>query len=331
MRKLRSFSHTTFLALGLLSACTGGDKKADSKPIIGVLELPFSHRFGGTEPVGAARVEVAPGEIRVDGETVAVLDGGRVKPEDRSGYLVPKLKEKLAGKSAVALIVHAAVPYATLARVVDTATEAGAKALAFQVRKPGTSTEFGWMSLGMNRFTENADQGQFPENELLAWDNFSAHWEESIDACQGTQNGDCGYKPVAKAPGGKLDMLLRVRGNGIAMRFRQTGAPAKPAEAPKPKAKAQMLEGIKGGAAPAEEAPPEPATEHVFSLRAEAATTSPSPISGISGPVCGHTSCPSVVEGDPHSMSGTVLSLIGAAFPDGSPEPRLSWVLSPKG
>jgi len=321
---------TITLALSL-AACTESKKEVDTKPIVGVLELPFSHRFGASEPAGAARVEVAPGEIRVDGETVVALDaGGKVKPEDRAGYVIPKLKEKLAGKSALALSVHAAVPYATLARVVDTANEAGVKTLAFRVRKPGTTTESGYMSLGMHRFTENADQSQFPESEQIAFDSFAAHWEESIDACQVTQNGDCGYRPMAKAQGGKLDMLLRVRGAGIAMRFRQTGAPPKP-EAAKPK-KAEMIEGIKGApAAAAEEAPPEPSTEHVFSLRAEAASASPSPITGIAAPVCGKTSCPAVVEGDPQSMSGTVLSLIGAAFPDGAPEPRLSWVLPPKG
>jgi hypothetical protein len=29
-------------------------------------------------------------------------------------------------------------------------------------------------------------------------------------------------------------------------------------------------------------------------------------------------------------MSGTVISLIGAAFPDGAPEPKLAWVLPKK-
>jgi hypothetical protein len=332
MRMFGSILPRTITFALLLAACSESKKEVDTKPIVGVLELPFSHRFGASEPVGAARVEIAPGEVRVDGETVITLDAGKVKAEDRAGYVVPKLKDKLSGKSALALNVHAAVPYATLARVVDTANEAGVKTLVFHVRKPGTTTEAGWMSLGMNRFTQSAEQGGFPESELVAFDSFAAHWEDSIDACSVVQNGDCGYRPMAKAQGGKLDMLLRVRGAGLSVRFRQTGAPPKPAEAPKPKA--ELIEGIKGpkgGAAPAEEAPPEPSTEHVFSLRSDAASASPSPISGIAAPVCAKTSCPAVVDGDPLSMSGTVLSLIGAAFPDGSPEPRLSWVLPEKG
>lgn len=319
------------LCFGLAAgACDKQEIKSDGKPIVGVLELPIVHRHGASEPADAARIEIGASEIRVAGEPVLTLENGKVPSAERNGYLLPKLKDKLAGKRVLALTVYAASPYATLARVIHTGFEAGARELAFRVRKPGTTTDTGWMVLHDVHFTPSAEDGGFGEAGLLPWDKFAAHWEESLDACKaGVRSGDCGYSPLGKAVGGKLDMMLRVRGTGMALRFRQTGAPPPPEKPKKPKV--EMLEGIKGGAAQnAEPEEPEPATEHVFTLRADQAAEAQSPISGITRPVCANTSCPAVVDAEGISMSGTVLSLIGAAFPDGTPEPKLAFVLPPQ-
>jgi hypothetical protein len=316
---------------GLASgACDKQDIKSDGKPIVGVLELPIVHRNNSPEPGDAARIEIGGSEIRLAGETVLTLENGKVPAAERNGYVLPKLKEKLAGKRTLAISVYAASPYATLARVIHTGLEAGAREFAFRVRKPGTSTETGWLVLHDLRFTPSAEDGGFGEANLLPWEKFTAHWEESLEACKaGVRSGDCGYSPLGKAVGGKLDMMLRVRGPGLALRFRQTGAPPPPEKPKKPKV--EMLEGIKGGAAQnAEPEEPEPATEHVFTLRADQAAEVQSPISGITRPVCANTSCPTVVDAEGISMSGTVLSLIGAAFPDGTPEPKLAFVLPPQ-
>ena len=136
-----------------------------------------------------------------------------------------------------------------------------------------------------------------------------------------------------------------VRGPGLAIRFRQAGAPAvirarrtpqrkwprrRSGEGQKgQKKQSRDVDGIKGGGGgeAVEEAPPEPATEHVFTLRAEQAAELPSsPITGIVKPVCGSVSCPTVLESEGISMSGTVISFIAAAFPNGTPEPNLAWV-----
>jgi hypothetical protein len=309
--------------------------KPDAKPIVGVLELPISHRHGASEPSDAARIEIGTGEIRLAGETVIALENGKVPAAELSGNMIPKLKAKLAGKRALALTVYAASPYATLLRVIESGFEAGARELAFRVRKPGSTSETGWLTLHESHVAPSADDSKFDQAALLPWEKFANVWEESLDACQaGMRGGDCGYRPIAKAVGGKLDLMLRVRGPGLALRFRQTGAPPPP-EAPK-KPKAELMEGLKGAkaanaAAAAEEAPPEPATEHVFTLRAEQAAELPSsPVSAIVKPVCGSISCPAVLESEGISMSSTVISLIGAAFPDGTPEPKLAWVLPKK-
>jgi hypothetical protein len=315
----------------LLMACESGDAaKVESVPIVGVLELPISHRASGTEPGGAAKVEIGTSEIRVDGETLIKLENGKVPTAEQSNHILPKLKAKFAGKSALAISAYAATPYATLANTLNTGLDAGVHTFAFRVRKPGSNTDTGYLILSDNRFAPNADDSKFALDQLVNWDNFVAVWEEAITACQATDRADCGYRPIAKAQGGKLDMMLRVRGSGIALRMRQTGAPTPtPAEAaPKKAPRAEMLDGIKAPPQ-AEEAPPEPSTEHVFTLRADQATAVPSPVSGIVKPLCSGISCPVVLDADGISMSGRVISLIGAAFPDGTAEPKISWVLPP--
>jgi hypothetical protein len=313
----------------LWAACGGEEIKPDSAPILGVLELPIAHRFGGSEPPNAARVEVSPSEIRVDGETLIKLENGKVPAAEQSGHTLPKLKAKLAGKSALAVSTHAATPYATLARVLNTGLEASARTFAFKVRKPGSNTETGWLTVSANQFTKSSEDAAFGEEQLVPWDSFVAVWEDAITACQGGERGDCGFRPAAKAQGGKLDMMLRVRGTGLAIRMRQTGAPPPAAPEPTKKPKVEMMEGLAAQPTAAEEEALAPSTEHVFTLRADQATATPSPVSGIVKPVCSAQTCAVVVDAEGISMSGRVLSLLGAAFPDGTPEPQLAWVLPP--
>lgn len=332
-------------ALSSSLACGGKEEvKPDLTPRLGTLELPTSHRLSDSEPSDASRVEITPAAVFVDGEQVFALENAKIPAAERSGYDLPKLKAKL-GKRVVAISVYAAVPYATLARVLHTALGAGASELAFKVRKPNSNTQTGWVVIKKSHFVKNADNAEFDENELVPWDAFTKVWEESLAACQMSSRADCGYRPLAKAEGGKLDLMLRVRGSGLALRFRQAGAPPvadagsdagkaseKQAKAKgKPKKKrAEMLDGIKAAPAAEEEAPPEPSTEHVFTLRTDQATADPSPISGIVKPVCSGVTCPVVLDAEGISATINVLSLIGAAFPDGTPAPSVAWVLPPK-
>lgn len=352
-RQLLGFCLSSSLALSAFSiASSGCDKeevKPEATPIVGTLELPIAHRNGAPEPSDAARVEIGASEIRVAGETVLPLESGKVPAGERPNDVLPKLQVKLGGKKTMALTVYAATPYATLARVINTGLKAGVSEFAFKVRKPGSNKDTGYFTIRDVHFIKSSDDSGFNESALLPWESFTKVWEESLEACQSAQNVDCGYKPMAKAEGGKLDLMLRVRGTGVAIRFRQQGGPPQPeagvaqpstatAEA-KPekkkkgkKAKAELLDGIKGGATAeaAEPAPPPPQTEQVFTLRATHASEVPtSPISAIVKPVCGSQSCPTVLEAEGVGMSGNVISLLAAAFPDGTPEPKLAIVLPP--
>ncbi|MEY4509926.1 MAG: hypothetical protein RLZZ450_2048 [Pseudomonadota bacterium] len=356
---LRRFAFRSWVStapLGAALVCAGlalgacGDKeevKPDLAPKLGVLELAASHRTDDPEPSGAARIEITPSELLLDGEQVLPLENGKLPAAEKSGYDLPKLKAKLSGKKALAMGVYASVPDATLARVIWTGIQQGANEFSFRVRKPNSTNKTGWLTLRNIRFIEKPDDSKFEESQLLPWDSFAKGWDESLDACQGTTKGDCGYKPLAKAQGGKLDFMLRVRGTGYALRFRQAGAPPAPAvdagvapapdktasakkAKPKKKKRAELMDGIKAAPEAPEEAPPEPSTEHVFTLRTEVATADPSPISGITKPVCGSIACPVVLDAEGISMSSQVLAILGAAFPDGTPAPIVAWVLPPK-
>src|SRR5262245_7270397 len=190
-----------FLLFALLVACGGAESEAEKPPLLGVLELPISHRSGGNEPPGAAHIEIAPAEVRVDGETLFPLENGKVPAAEQSGHVLPKLKAKLAGKSALAISTYAATPYSTLARVLNTGLEAGARTFGFKVRKVGTTKDTGWLVVGNNHFTPSAEDGKFPADQLVPWDSFTTVWEDSITACQGAERVDCGYRPLAKAQG----------------------------------------------------------------------------------------------------------------------------------
>ena len=339
------------LATCALLACSDGKEevKPDPTPRLGVLELPIAHRTDDALPAKAAQLEITPTALLVDGDEVLSLDKGKLPASELAGYDIAKLKRTLAGKPALAISVYAATPYATLARVLHSAVSAGIDGVTFRVRRPNATSKTGWLTIPRSRFTASADEAKFPETELLAWDSFGSAWEESLAACQVSAKADCGYRPLSKAQGGKLDMLLRVRGTGIALRFRQAGAaPQAPAGAalheqiapdggrkakdkPKRRKRAELLDGVAGSAPRDEQPPPAPSTEHVFTLRGDQATADPSPITGIVRPVCGSVSCPVVVDADGVSMSGQVLGLLGAAFPDGAPAPSVAWVLPPKG
>lgn len=322
-----------------LAACAKEEVKPDLTPRVGVLELATAHRIGDSAPAGPAHIEISPKELVVDGETVIALDNGKIPPAEKSGYELPKLKGKLSGKQSLELSVYAAVPYATLARVMYTGFQSGIGEVAFKVRKPNSTNQVGFIDLKQNKFIASADAADFAESELVPWDKWTAVWDESLSACQAAgPKADCGYAPMAKAQGGKLDLMLRVRGSGYALRFRQAGAAevadAGVAAAPKPakkkKKRAEMLDGIKAAPEVAEEEAPEPSHEHVFTLRTDQATTEPSPISGIVKPLCGGIVCPVVLDVEGISMSGQVFGLLGAAFPDGTTAPKLAWVLPPK-
>src|ERR1700710_2794308 len=89
---------SVFAAAALFVAACGKEDevKPDMTPRLGLLELPSSHRTGDPEPTGAGRVEITQTEIVVDGVSALPLENGKIPSAERTGFVVPKLKEKLS-------------------------------------------------------------------------------------------------------------------------------------------------------------------------------------------------------------------------------------------
>lgn len=334
-----------FLACAaFLAAC--GDKAAPaaapSGPIVGALELPIALRSKGAAPAGAASVEISPTEIHVAGQPVLTLAGAQVAAADRQGDQLPKLAAALSSgpHSALALTVASGIPYETVALVLGTAKAAGVGSVAFQVRPPGGTTAGGWLALDaldVGPKTKTDQPSALPGVSPRPWGDFTSKWEEVQNACRASPTGSCAFKPESVAEGGDLKLVLHAAGQGVNVEFFRIGPPpeptAAPAEAGKPtkgkakakkKKKVEMIDGVpppKDVVDEALNAPP--ATEALFQFRAQEAVNSPSAVTETIKPVCGSSSCGVSVQAEKATLFVRVASLLGAAFPDGTPTPRV--------
>jgi hypothetical protein len=327
-RSVRAANVVSALACASVLAwgCSGEEEKPAeaAQPIVGVMELPVSLRNADAAPSDARKVEISPAELRVDGEPVLTLTGGKIAASDRTGDIVTKLKDKLGtpARSTMSIELHAGTPYATTALVLASASTAGIRNVAFKVRKPGGSSDVGWLSLNGFHTVSAGTDATFENVATRPWSDFVNAWEAVEGACRGAMSGNCAYKPEKIAEGGQLLIALHSSGDGININFKQVGAPV-PEAAPAP-AKVEMLEGVPvDPVREAEEAPP--ATSAGFQFRAKEAQSSPSPISATIKPVCGTSACGALVQADAITLTTKVLALTGAAFPDGTPAPNLAF------
>lgn len=300
------------------------EQKPPAQPIVGVMELPVSLRNADSAPSDVRKIEISPTELRVDGEAVLTLAGGKIATADRTGDIAPKLKDKLStpARSAISVEMHAGTPYATMALVLASASTAGIRNVAFKVRKPGGSSDVGWLAINGFHTVSAGTDASFENVATRPWSDFVNAWEAVEQGCRGAMTGNCAYKAEKIAEGGQLLIALHSSGDGININFKQVGAPP-PADAPKPQ-KVEMLEGVPTDPVrELEEAPP--ATSASFQFRAKEAQSSPSPITATIKPVCGTSQCGALVQADAVTLTTKVLALTGAAFPDGSPAPSLAF------
>lgn len=339
------------LATGIVStfACCGGDKSKEapppSGPIVSVLELPVSLRSGGKAAADAANLEVSPNEIHLAGQSVLTLNGGAVQAADRQGDQLPKLATALAAgpHASVSMAVASGVPYETVALVLATAKAAGAGQIAFQVRAPGGSNP-GYSIVDAYEVAakSNSDQGAtFAGLPARPWSDFANQWDAVQGGCRSSQSGSCAYKPEKVASGGELKIVLHAAGQGVNVEFFRIGPPPEDAPAePEPaagkgkaktakakKKKGKKVELIDGVQAPkdvvAEAENATPATEALFQFRAQEAVSSPSAVTDTINPVCGASACGVVIQAEKATLFVRVISLLGAAFPDGTPAPHV--------
>jgi hypothetical protein len=325
------------LAGGLFASLVACDSKdsaeqpTSTEPLVGPLELAVSHRSGGGEPSGFIKLEISPTELRVDGKPLLTLQGGRPPAGERAGSALPKVKAALAAanRGMVAFEVHAQVSYETLALAVGSAVEAGMHKMAFKVRKPGGSTDLGWLVPERVQVTApTEDEVPFANLTPRPWGDFVEAWAAVEAGCRGAATGSCGYRPENIAEGGHVKIVLHAQGDGLNLRFQRVGAPP-PVAAAKP-ARVEMEDGVPGRVDPVaevENAPP--ATQAEFQFRSKEATGTSSPLAEAMKPICGGRACGVVVSADRAAMTVRILSLIGAAFPDGTPAPTLAFEIPP--
>lgn len=336
---------TRCLLAGLVVASTAwGCKKEEPLapagpvvPPIGVLELPVSLRTGDQGPSGNYKVELSPGGIRVDENAVMALDNGNVPAGQVQDGVIGVLKSAFSGgRARIAVSVNASLPYQTLAQVLNTAAAAGVRNASFQVRKPGGSgTTTGWLSADNFAMTPKTDlEVKFANVAVRPWDDFTKSWQEIHDACRMSRSGSCAYVQNNPATGGNLKIVLHSSGKGVNVNFFRVGFSAEQLaeesqkrEAAINEKKRAFLDGrmkqmdLEAELLKAEE----PASQALFQFRQDEALAAPSAISGTLRQLCGTSACGAVVSADPQTLSVRVVSLIGAAFPDGTPPPSLAF------
>lgn len=313
---------------GVLSACDDDEeaKKAEeTKPILGVMELAISHRTDGSQP-GGAHIEISPTKLRVDGEEVAALANGKLAEGDAS-----KLDAALqkASHQAAALEMHAQTPYATLVAVLDALDGASVSGVAFKSRDPESPSETGWTHVRGFELVDSLPEDTLVEQSSVSprsWDEFTKVWETAQQGCRSAMSGSCAYKPKNVAEGGDLRIKLEAKGHAMNVVYQRVGGEPVEEQGEEKGGGVQMMEGVPNvdPVEEVEEAPP--ATIAQFQFRAKEASASPSPISETTAPLCGKTACGVALVAEPTTMTARVVSLIGAAFPDGTPEPSVAFV-----
>ncbi|MDD9969960.1 MAG: hypothetical protein OXR73_27185 [Myxococcales bacterium] len=328
-----AYGMASLVLTGLVLSCADEADKGDTAaapPLLGVFELPISLRTTDPAPSEAHDVQVSPTKVQVNGQLIGELSGGKLAGDTRS-----KFTQALSSpaRRQVALQVHSQVPYATAVELLALLREAGAETVSVKVRKP-SGTETGFLALGSYRVGPKSapeDDLEVAGAQARSWSEFTGVWEQVYEACGGSDSGNCAYKPEKVAEGGQLKLELYAAGQGVNVNFYRTGAPP-PAE-PKsdPKADPKAAQGRAGkGAAKSEHTDPAaeienapPATQALFQFRAKEAVKVPSAVSGITAPLCGKSVCGVAVRAEAATMSARIVSLLGAAFPDGTVAPAV--------
>jgi biopolymer transport protein ExbD len=320
-----AMSRSIVIAGLFVAACGAREAEvaADTTPIVGAMELPISLSNQAAAPTSAVRIEISPTELRVDGTKVDDLVNGRLSTTAYANNVITHMRTAIRpGQARASIRMHSVVAYQTLVLVLSTLEQAGMHEVSFQVRRDGATPTEAWMRLP--RFRVAPPTGDVTYTTApLPWSTFVEKWGEVYDACRAGHYVDCDNTAINPATGGNLQLKLWTRGQGMIVTFERYGEAA-PEEQPAAPAGPELIEGIRAAprAQPEVELGP-PATEGTFTVYMQEATQSPSSISNLVRPVCGQHNCQAVIECDSRTPSMRVISLIGAAFSNGSAEPEL--------
>ncbi len=313
----------------LLLACDDeSELSGDTQtPVVGLLELPLSHRASSAAPANAARIELAPRELRLEYETVLELERGVIPHAQVQDHLIGPLRERLAAgpaRSAALIRLHANTPFQTLTDVLATLYAASIRQVAFEVRPVANQTSTGYLVLDQFELRDEPEEPiTFDGPRRRRWSEFVTVWEAAYEGCQRDHYVDCAPVPVEAAVGGDVAITLFSRGSALKAEFEQVGG-----EEPVPSAEAApaLLDGVPAPVGEAEPEGPPPADHATFTWRFEAATADLSPVKDAFRPLCGARPCGVTVTGDTNTLALRLLSFLGAAFPDGTEAPATVFI-----
>ncbi|MDH5674838.1 MAG: biopolymer transporter ExbD [Myxococcales bacterium] len=311
------------------------------------LELPVSLRTSDPAPSNPYKVESTTEQLRLDGEPVANLDKGFVDEKEQQNGIITKLAEKMRSpsRSSVALRLQANMPYETVALILNTAKQAGARDAAIQVRKTGAATDSntGWLNASGYLMSSKADDvPAFTATKVRGWNDFTDNWQSIYEGCRTAASRSCAYVNENFATGGTLRQELMSSGRGININFFRRGlTPEQEAEEEIKRAAhlAAKKEDFLQGRITEEEMIEvlmlgDPSTYALFQFRYQEALKSPSALTQTMASMCHGERCGIVVTADKISPLLRVVSMMGAAFPDGTPSPEyafeMSWTERPK-
>lgn len=332
--------------LASATAFSGCDKKAEETAAASAteaagrrlvdMELPVSLRTTDSQPVNAYEVEATSEGIHLGGSPVQKLEKGNPAPEDVRDGILPKLEAALRAqsKSTIALRLEAIIPYETLALILNTAKQVGVQNAAFQVREVGSSPKTGWIAVDNYVMASRADDVP-PINTVnaLSWDDFTKNWDTVTKACRQAPSGNCAYADKNFARGGTLKIELHTSGRGLNVNFYRRGlTPAQEheEEVKRTKELAKKKESFLQGHISHEEMVEflllgDPSTQAFFQFRYQEALASPSALTDTIGALCHQQKCPIEISADKVSPMVRVVSLLGAAFPNGQQQPAYAF------
>lgn len=290
------------------------------------IDLPFARRSGDSLGSSAPLVLIAFDAIAIDGHDLVPLTRGAMTPAQSSPAAIPAIASAIpTGTNEVRVRMHTSTKLPTLLAVVVTLRERGVARIGFDVRKDALGENTGTLAVAtLDARAPSTTAHVFDAPYSRAWDQIPEVWDDAFVACNGSEGSfNCSAVTDRLAFGGDAEIALFRRHNGVILDMRRFGMGG---DIPAAEAFMNQQNDRRGGVRNRDrdrEALP-PATSASFGFRSESLSAEPmSPLAAVmraltqAGPVGVRVSA------DANSDAGAVLSLIGAAFPDGVTAPAI--------
>ncbi len=298
-------------------------------PTVGSLELPISS--WNTGAASGMEIIMVPDAIFAGGAKVMDLIRGQVPVADRQTRGLSAMASVLdsAERPSLTIVAHGAVGFGTLARVIESATLRGFSQFQIAVRTNSAMPAVrGFLPLSQPQILVGAS-AEVPFSEpRRSFREVNDAWQAMFDACRGARYIDCDHVPATRpSDDGSFYLALFSRGSAMQMHLRRFAVPTPAADAPAPAPTAPAQE-LAVGQAGDQSHPLDMLQLNVegatFSFRAEVAAQADNGISTTARTLCGVSRCDLIIEGDEETPLMRIVTLVGAAFPNGAQVPRVA-------